>query len=621
MTRIRALVALWAAGAALIVTAPAHAAITSVFDGDVSCTTQSDGVRFCGNTSPRSTTKTFDGVPIDVNVAFPPAPPAGGDGPYPLVMLFHGYGGSKTGLSGMRHWLDRGYATFSMTERGFGQSCGSPASRAADPEGCTDGYIRLMDDRYEVRDAQFLAGELADEGLIQPAHIGVTGGSYGGGKSMALAALRDRVMLPNGSLVPWRSPGGKPMRIAAAAPVIPWSDLAYALMPNGSTLDYVADAPYRGRIGVEKQSFIGGLYLVGCSFNFCAPPGLDPDADLTSWKTRIDAGEPYDGDPAAEDLLDEITSHHSAYYIDRSQPPAPLLISSGFTDDLFPADEALRYYNRTRTQFGGVPISLFFGDFGHMRGQNKPDVVAADDARIDAWFDYYVKGSGPRPPADVEAFTQTCPSSAPSGGPYRASDWAHIAPGEISLHSGRPQTVSATGGDPQVARAFDPVFGDGACARAPGADEPGTADYRLAPAPSGGYTLLGSPTVIAHFKSPGRNSQIAARLVDVAPDGQKTLVARGLWRPKVANAAAPQVFQLHPNGWRFEAGHVAKLELLPNDSPYGRASNGQQDVRVNNLELRLPVRERPGSLGGLVEAPAPRVVPQGYALAGDYAGG
>ena len=32
------------------------------------------------------------------------------------------------------------------------------------------------------------------------------------------------------------------MRIAAAAPLIPWTDLVYSLVPNGRTLDYtIAD--------------------------------------------------------------------------------------------------------------------------------------------------------------------------------------------------------------------------------------------------------------------------------------------------------------------------------------------------------------------------------------------
>ena len=85
------------------------------------------------------------------------------------------------------------------------------------------------------------------------------------------------------------------------------------------------------------------------------------------------------------------------------------------------------------------------------------------------------------------------------------------------------------------------------------------------------------------------------------------------------------MFQLHPNGWTFAEGHVPKLELLPADSNagpaggYGRASNDQQPVTVSSLELRLPVVEKPGSLGGLVGAPAEKFLPEGYELAADFA--
>src|SRR5256885_431896 len=316
-----------------------------------------------------------------------------------------------------------------------------------------------MDDRYEVRDAQLLSGELVDQGLVEPTHIGASGGSYGGGLSMALAALKDRTMLPDGSLVPWTSPNGTPMSLAAAAPNVPWTDLAYSLVPNGSTLDYVKDAVYRGRVGVEKKSLIDGLYLLGCSLHFCAPPGVDPDADLTSWKNRLDAGEPYDGDPLVESSLAEIMTHHSSYYLDHSEPPAPLLISNGFTDDLFPVDEAVRFYNRTKTQYPDAPVSLFFGDFGHPRAQNKADVARRLTNRTYAWFDHYVKGSGAKPFQGVITMTQTCPASAPSGGPFYAPDWAAIAPGEVRFDSAEPQTISATGGDPAIGAALDPVRG------------------------------------------------------------------------------------------------------------------------------------------------------------------
>src|ERR1700745_1824083 len=113
-----------------------------------------------------------------------------------------------------------------MRDRGWGCSCGSPDPQKAEPI-CEKGYNHLMDDRYEVRDAQYLMSVLAAEGLVQPKKIGATGASYGGGMSLALGALRNREMLTNGELKAWESPTGQQMEIAAAAPQWPWSDLSY----------------------------------------------------------------------------------------------------------------------------------------------------------------------------------------------------------------------------------------------------------------------------------------------------------------------------------------------------------------------------------------------------------
>ena len=600
---------------ALALAPTAQAAFPSVFDGAVDC--KRDGeIRFCGGNA--TTVATFDGVPIDVNVALPREPGSGPDGPYPLLMMFHGWGGSELGVGAMRPWAERGYAVFSMSDRGFGESCGARAANRLTPE-CADGHIRLMDTRYEVRDAQLFAGRLVDEGVANPERIGATGGSYGGGISMALAALRNRVMQPDGSLVRWKSPEGTRIALAAAAPEIPWTDLAYSLMPNGHTLDYVADAPYlaRGRVGLMKESFVSGLFAAGAATGNYAAPGTDPDADLIDWYALISAGEPYDQHPLTPEIVNEITSHHSSYYIDDSIPPAPLLISNGWTDDLFPADEAIRFYNRTRTNHPSARISLFFLDYGHQRGQNSAADTAILDRRQRAWFDHYLKGRNRRPVLGVEALTQTCggDDDERSGGPYTAPTWADIAPGEVRLNSAATKTILPAAID-TAGTTFDPIAGGGACASAPADDQTGTATYRLDPAPAGGYTLLGSPTVIADIASPGPTSQLAARLLDVAPDGRQTLIARGLYRPEVGAEPSRQVLQLHANGWRFAPGHIAKLELLPADAPYGRPSNGQLPVTVSNLSLRLPVRELPGT--GPVQAPARKLVPRGYRLAADF---
>ena len=130
MSKGRKLLALGAVVGAFAVPQAAQAAPpASVFGGAVACAPQG-AITFCGSNTPRSTAPAFDGVPIDVNVALPDEAQFGPP-PYPLIMLFHGYGGGKLGLSDMQTWLNRGYATFSQTNRGFRESCGSAGSKAA----------------------------------------------------------------------------------------------------------------------------------------------------------------------------------------------------------------------------------------------------------------------------------------------------------------------------------------------------------------------------------------------------------------------------------------------------------------------------------------------------------
>jgi predicted acyl esterase len=387
-------------------------------------------------------------------------------------------------------------------------------------------------------------------------------------------------------------------------PWIPWSDLVYALAPNGRTLDDEVTLPTADLepFGIVKQSFVAGLYASGQASGYYAPPGADPDADLTRWFAEINAGEPYGADERA--IAEELAAHHSPYYLDHSRAPAPTLVANGWTDDLFPVDEAVRYYNRTRAQYPDAPLALMLLDFGHQRGQSKEADVARFQQRAYDWMDRYVKGDATAPAlTGVEALTQTCPKDAPSGGPYHAPTWQALHPGEVRYTSATPQTVLSAGGDPTVARAFDPIAGDGACATTSAADEPGTASYRLPAATGEGYTLLGSATVTADLGPTGTFPTLALRLLDVAPAGTQTLVARGLYRPTTDGR---QVFQLHPGAWRFAPGHVAKLELLGRDAPYGRPSNGTFTVAVRSLALRLPVRERRGADVRRPLAPVPR---------------
>src|SRR5918994_2945981 len=517
--------ALLSAFAALALTSSPAAAEEIPSALGIACSPGPDGVQRCeGSIDTR--VPSWEGVPLDVNLAFPPAARRG---PHPLIVYLHGWGGNKDQVGvDVDELAEQGYAVMAYSARGFGDSCGSEVSRTA--SGCARGWIHLADARFEARDTQHLAGLLVDEGLVEPG-IGVTGDSYGGGQSLILATLKDRVMRPDGKLVPWRSPGGTPMRIAAAAPRIGWSDLSYSLVPNGGTLDFRSRNPYRIPVGVVKDSYLDTLFLLGGTSGFYAPPGEDPDANIPEQFDLIQAGEPYDSNPALRRLLARTNRFHSAYYLEQGVPrrerarPAPFLIYNAWTDDLFPADEAIRYAKLVRVRH----------------------------------------------------------------------------PGQVSFTTREAKTLTSEGGDQATADAVNPIAGAGSCRTVNAGDDPGAATYRLPAAAGAGYTLMGSPTVIAHLTTSGEFPQIAARLWDLAPDGSQTLVTRAIYRPTEKRT---QVFQLHPNGWRFEAGHVPKLELLGRDAPYARPSNGPGfRVDVSRLRLELPVRERPGGAIGRYSPP------------------
>jgi dienelactone hydrolase len=613
--------------------AGASAAVTGVLAGHtmnrqaIPCVTQSDGVRVCtgDETGPGGSDlrfQSFDGTPLQVYVTLPPAPASGADGQYPLMLQNHGWGAPPTGPNDPQYsgptadqWAHDGYVVVQFADRGWGDSCGNEESRLVNVPACARGYVHLDDYRYEARDVQYATGLLVDAGLVDPGRIGATGESYGAGLSLELATLKDRVMNADGSLSPWKSPGGIPLHIAAAAPQFGWSDLVNALAPNGRTLDYKVTSPTAdlSPVGVEKDSIVNGLYATGVGDHaYYASPGLDPQADPTRWVAQTNAGEPYTT-PMVQDQVQQFAEFRSPYYMLQGdygfgkEAPAPLFLTNGFTDDIFPVDEAMRYVNLEHELYPSDPVALFNYDGGHQRGGNKPADSALLLSRVKPFLDYYVKGAGTQPTLGVTALTLTCPKTASSGGPYWAPTWAGLHPGEVDYASKPAQTILSAGGDPQVAVTFDTIGANEMsnvnglgwpCQTASANPEPGIATYRLPAASGSGYTLLGAPTVTADLNVTGQFPYVAARLLDVDPaTNTEILLARGLYRidPNAPNGRV--VFQLHPGAWRFAAGHIPELELLGKDSPYSRPSNGSFSINVSDLQLRLPVHETPGAPG------------------------
>jgi len=601
---------------ALVWAAPAAASASAPFGH--ACAAE-NGVRFCPTPDLASRVPSFDGVPLDVDVTLPEK----GKGPFPTIVMLHGFGGSKTdfettgplgpapeeagnGSTIYRYnnvfYARRGYAVVNYTARGFGNSCGGgPGGDHSGP--CATGYIRLADSRYEARDTQYLLGLLADEGVVRPRDIGVTGISYGGGQSMELAFLRDKVRTPKGKLRPWRSPDGKKMEIAAAYPRWPWSDLVSALIPNGRFKDWQLAGPEQSLhpFGVPISSYLNGLYLTGViSGYYCggAPasfPCTDTEANITQDKAYIDAGPPLSAE--AQTALKGIYRNHGGYplrFVKGASKPAPLLIESGFTDELFPIEQGLRVYSYVRSLYPHhqAPVALQLGDLGHSRGSNKPGLNHYFNNQAARFFAAHLLGAKKKAPAPglVTAFTTTCPLSAPDGGPFKATSWGALHPGAFRFGGDGAHQFTSSGGNAEVARAFDPVFGTKeACKTIPFTPEENTVAYFRAV--KRGFTMLGRPTIEARISSTGQYGQIDARLWDLSPGGTQLLVDRGVYALEPGQSGLIAL-QLHGNGYHFAKGHKVELQLLGRDAPYCQPSNFPFTVNVSHVQVTLPTLQR-----------------------------
>ena len=293
--------------------------------------TSKDGVHYVMY---RGTAPSFDGLPLSVDVTIPCDAETGSR---PLVVMNHGWtddktiweetGRSDTVSSTFRrgsnhHWnniwfASRGYAVLNYTIRGWRDSCGpaTPGSNQLQPAPqCRDYeyFIHMADQRWEVRDVQWLTAALVESGVADPERLAITGGSYGGGVTIQTALLNDRVRCgaaaqalgpdpcegrQDGEFAPWTTRDGRTLRWRAAVPLYTWSDVIQVLLPNGRGSDGVGvpNGHTAMPIGVPIASYLAGLYAAGqpLGAGYYAPPG-HPTADITMQTLRSLAGRwPY----------------------------------------------------------------------------------------------------------------------------------------------------------------------------------------------------------------------------------------------------------------------------------------------------------------------------------------
>lgn len=516
-----------------------------------------------------------DGTLLDVTLQVPQ-----GGGPFPLVVLMHGWAGSKTGSGDVADVLvSDGLAVLRYSARGFGESWGQ---------------ANLADIHAEISDLRSLVGQVVDQGRfhLNPDAIGITGASYGGGHSW-LAALQPT----------FQSPGGATVRIRTIAPVVPWTDLLYSLMPNGRPRNSIDG------LGSAKLSYINGLFASGIRRAADRPYPNYPDY-LVAWQNWINTVEPNGADPVYGQIVDGLAGGRSIWWQQSFWSTVvanriPVFEVQGFTDDLFPLPEAARMVNALRTVDPTYPVTLYLGDIGHPRAANKVGETNYVEGLIRQWFAYYLNGKGTEPAHIVyAAITRPASESFDASNVITAPTIDALATSRVSHAFDGTAVLVNPASDPLAGFFWDPFVMTGAEQLQPYTatpPEPPVVDNSMAvftlPASSlnGGSDLLvaGCPVVRLHASSLAARVQLDVRMYDVAADGTRQLITRGTFTAD--NGALPigeqdLTIPTYGNLWRLPADHSLRIELTNLDTPYITPSRVPSVTTISNVSVEIPIR-------------------------------
>lgn len=589
----------------------------------------------------------FDGMPFSVDVTVP----CNTTGPMPTIVMSHGFSDDKTvweetGKSDKvisegrpeqnSRWnniwfVTRGYVVVNYTARGWHDSCGpnTPGATQVTPApqcAAFEYWIHLDDKRWEVRDAQWLAGALVQSGMARADRLAITGGSYGGGPPLSGALLADKTMCgasavpvalgpdpcagkTNGELVPWTTPNGAtPLTWVVSVPMYTYADLLGVLTPNGRGSDGSALAPPDGShtdpFGVPIAGTIGALYVAGTTSGFFSPPAVDPDADILTNTVRLQLGNPF----LQEDPLVARGVSDQAFKSPITTAPqgrVPIFYVQGLTDPLFPATEALQIRNLVTGVDPTYPIKVFLGDLGHDYTAQRQDEWDLAHAQMSEFVDHYLRPDRTplAPTFDVGSTVTRCLDHDAPMRFVSAPTWDALQPEHITFTSAEGgTTLSNTPG--QAGAASDPITTatlplpgayHGCRIMRPSQPDPTVVTYLFDVDKD--IVLMGGPVIDVEFSTTAPDTQLHARLWDVAPDGSaQGLIDRGTYRSLDAPASGLHArFQLTPQGYRFLAGHKVKVEVTANDVPYFQQSNVPAVVQVAGISITLPLLEPPGT--------------------------
>ena len=529
------------------------------------CVATADGGRQCDGFLRSDVDKTL----LDTRLEIPP-----GAGPFPLVALIHGYGGSKTSSGDIAARLrSDGYAILRYSTRGFGESWGQ---------------VNLADLHAEIGDLQSMIAQVVDDrGLnVNGDAVAIAGASYGGGHSW-LALVQPTFVTQKKNTV----------RIRAVIPIAPWSDLVYSLLPNGRPSN-----SYDG-FGSLKLSYVNGLYGSGLREDPARPYPNYPDY-LVAWHAYINATEPSSLDPTWDSIADGLALGRSIWWQQafwdavRAGLRVPVFQVQGFTDDLFPLPEAKRMLLALQTIAPDYPITEYFGDLGHPRARNQPSEVDYVLNLIEPWLAYYMKATGTAPTPAIYA-SRTDETFNPNH-VVRVADWSSLSTAAVDQDwTGTPTPLVNPATCITSGVFWDPFVGiaDGELqpyvATPPPSDTGVCSLSTFSFATTSDLTIIGQPTVTLDAVIVGHRVQLNARLIDVDGSSER-LITRGTVTIDAGTGpdigARQIVIPTYGNFWLVPQGHTVRLEISNVDSPYLTPSREPSTTIINAIHLRIPTR-------------------------------
>jgi pimeloyl-ACP methyl ester carboxylesterase len=517
-----------------------------------------------------------DQTSLDARLEIPVGP-----GPFPLVTLIHGYAGSKSGSGDIASkLLADGYAVLRYSTRGFGDSWGQ---------------VNLADLNLEIADLRSMIGRVMDQSAcnLDPSKVAVTGASYGGGHSW-LSLVQPTFPTPSGA---------KTVHIVAVAPIAPWTDLFYSLLPNGRPNESIQG------IGGLKLSYVNGLYASGFRTSAARPYSNYPDYFI-AWHDYLNITEPSSSDPIWMQIRDGVAGYRSiywqqAFWNNTVHNRIPVFQVQGFTDDLFPLPEAKRMLLAINKVEPGYPITSYFGDIGHPRASNKPDEVDYVLSLIRPWLAAYLKGGTAPPPRIYAARTKRRSEGFSPSDVIAVDTWNQLWTSTVGKEWRdvvnplvNPVTFAQSG------ITWDPFVMEGAEQLKPYLEIPPTpafvstsyASYRVSAGElSGGgdLTISGQPTVTIRALVTGHRVQLNVRLIDEGAPADY-LITRGTYTIDAGTGVdigkQTIVIPTYGNYWRVPASHTIRLEVSNVDSPYITPSREPSTTIISSVKLELPIR-------------------------------